>query len=494
MSDDAAVATEEGAQPKASGPGSKKKRQWQKVDTAEAYQQWLEANPPVSSPSKGSGKKGKAKSGGAFAEGELGEGRRSKGGKGGGLVPADLPQGRSEDDGTKGGIGQPGELPQDADAASQQGKGSLGKGPRRGAKGREGGGKGGGKGLGGFGGSPGGKGPGSISGRGAGAFGKGCGKLNRSPQADAIPSPDGDLSGLGQSREPFGDGVAMAGARCGARPSAAQRPSGPGSPKGGSPGQASPHRFGGMPAGAAFSHFAVGNGGAGGGVQVPFGGMPTMPAMYALPCYVVSPHGGPNAASGVGGLPASAGSGAALAPASPSVVAGAVASTGAPFGVIGGACQLAPAAPLPPATPEARQAVKAQVQQQLEYYFGQDNLIRDVFLRTRMNQDGWVAVALLAGFRRIQYLTSDMSIMLEAITASSKLELDSEGAHVRLRTGWQEWPLSSGNPGGPSPAPAHGVGPQVPGAAGMVLAPVASPVPAGAVPASAMGAPPMREA
>jgi la-related protein 1 len=42
------------------------------------------------------------------------------------------------------------------------------------------------------------------------------------------------------------------------------------------------------------------------------------------------------------------------------------------------------------------------LQQQLEYYFSAQNLAKDEFLRSKMNSDGYVSTALVAGFKRVQ--------------------------------------------------------------------------------------------
>lgn len=100
---------------------------------------------------------------------------------------------------------------------------------------------------------------------------------------------------------------------------------------------------------------------------------------------------------------------------------------------------MAPAVPLSPAD---RQQLKTQVQAQIEYYFGKDNLIKDIHLRTNcMNSEGWVPIAVLAGFRRIQNMTTDISIIHEALQGISMLEVDPTGVHIRVKDTWQNWIL-----------------------------------------------------
>lgn len=100
------------------------------------------------------------------------------------------------------------------------------------------------------------------------------------------------------------------------------------------------------------------------------------------------------------------------------------------------------AAQQPSAQPSAvdRQQLKQNVQAQIEYYFGQENLIKDWYLRSSlMNEEGWVPLQLLAGFRRVQSMTTDLSIIQEAVASSQMLELDPQGALLRLKENWEEW-------------------------------------------------------
>lgn len=81
-----------------------------------------------------------------------------------------------------------------------------------------------------------------------------------------------------------------------------------------------------------------------------------------------------------------------------------------------------------------------------------------------MSEEGWVPIQLLATFRRLQSLTTDMTLVMESITASTKLEVDPSGAQVRLKSGWQEWILSANRQAGGGEAAAPD-SPTVPGTA-----------------------------
>lgn len=67
--------------------------------------------------------------------------------------------------------------------------------------------------------------------------------------------------------------------------------------------------------------------------------------------------------------------------------------------------------------------IKEYIRKQVEYYFSEDNLMRDFFLRRKMCKEGFLPVTLIASFHRIQSITSDLPLIIGAISASDKLEL-----------------------------------------------------------------------
>jgi len=122
-----------------------------------------------------------------------------------------------------------------------------------------------------------------------------------------------------------------------------------------------------------------------------------------------------------------------------------------------------PGAGLPAAPPAPREALKAQVLAQIEYYFSEDNLIKDIYLRSKaMDEEGWVSIQLLAAFKRVQTMTTDVSLILDAVQSSQKLQFDAEHSRVRLLQGWQRWTLPASRPAreppstGPPERPAGG--------------------------------------
>lgn len=147
-----------------------------------------------------------------------------------------------------------------------------------------------------------------------------------------------------------------------------------------------------------------------------------MPAMYAMPYYVPMQIQGSLYTSSSPFVP----------------TAGQLSGHGPALGGPGGA---GPGAKLQqaPLAGADRAVLVGQVQQQLEYYFDGENLVKDMFLRRNMTEEGWVTVQLIAGFRLIQSMTTDLSVVVEAIQASSKIELDIQKQFVRAKENWQNW-------------------------------------------------------
>lgn len=58
-----------------------------------------------------------------------------------------------------------------------------------------------------------------------------------------------------------------------------------------------------------------------------------------------------------------------------------------------------------------------------EYYFSEENLVKDFFLRRKMNAQGFLPLTLIASFQRVQNLTMDIDLVINAVLESDKLEL-----------------------------------------------------------------------
>lgn len=85
-----------------------------------------------------------------------------------------------------------------------------------------------------------------------------------------------------------------------------------------------------------------------------------------------------------------------------------------------------------PAMDEA--TLKEALKQQIEYYFSVDNLVKDMFLRTKMGPDGFLPLSLICGFKRVKMMSQDMTFILSAIAESEEVEVQDD--QIRKRKDW----------------------------------------------------------
>lgn len=86
--------------------------------------------------------------------------------------------------------------------------------------------------------------------------------------------------------------------------------------------------------------------------------------------------------------------------------------------------------------------LRAKVVKQIEYYFSVENLCKDLFLRQHMDGQGWVPISLVATFRLVRVLTSDVNFILSALRNSSVVEVKPD--KIRRRGDWSKWLLPDG--------------------------------------------------
>lgn len=82
---------------------------------------------------------------------------------------------------------------------------------------------------------------------------------------------------------------------------------------------------------------------------------------------------------------------------------------------------------------------KTYILEQIEYYFSLDNLLKDVYFRKQMDEEGFVEIATLAQFNRIKAVSSDVEFIKGVLLRSESLEI--LGDKVRRKTDWQRWIL-----------------------------------------------------
>ncbi|XP_048431429.1 la-related protein 1C-like [Pyrus x bretschneideri] len=94
---------------------------------------------------------------------------------------------------------------------------------------------------------------------------------------------------------------------------------------------------------------------------------------------------------------------------------------------------------------------------QIDYYFSNDNLIKDTYLRRNMDDQGWVRIKLIVGFKKVMSLTDNIQLILDAMRMSTVVEV--QGDKIRRRNDWERWVM-------PSAQPPNASGSQTPGRAG----------------------------
>lgn len=82
-----------------------------------------------------------------------------------------------------------------------------------------------------------------------------------------------------------------------------------------------------------------------------------------------------------------------------------------------------------PGGEELKEAIKNQV----EFYFSSQNLPSDSFLLSKMDEEQYVPVSLIATFGKIKALTSDHDLIAQSLEESKFLELSADKSKLRLR-------------------------------------------------------------
>ncbi|MED6106378.1 hypothetical protein PIB30_004151 [Stylosanthes scabra] len=93
----------------------------------------------------------------------------------------------------------------------------------------------------------------------------------------------------------------------------------------------------------------------------------------------------------------------------------------------------------PPAMfyPVAETSLTNAIVKQIDYYFSDANLVKDEFLRSNMDAQGFVPISLVAGFHRVKSLTSNIELILDSLRISTVVEV--KGDKLRRRNEWMKW-------------------------------------------------------
>ncbi|KAJ4970946.1 hypothetical protein NE237_004045 [Protea cynaroides] len=93
-----------------------------------------------------------------------------------------------------------------------------------------------------------------------------------------------------------------------------------------------------------------------------------------------------------------------------------------------------PGFPIP--APEAL-ALRTNIGKQIEYYFSDENLQKDPYLLSLMDDQGWVSISKIADFNRVKKMTSNIPFILDALRSSNNIEM--QGDKIRKRDDWSKW-------------------------------------------------------
>ncbi|XP_065884842.1 la-related protein 1B-like isoform X2 [Dysidea avara] len=94
-----------------------------------------------------------------------------------------------------------------------------------------------------------------------------------------------------------------------------------------------------------------------------------------------------------------------------------------------------------PILPVDDSKLQGYVKKQIEYYFSDENLQKDFFLRNQMDEEGFVPISVIANFNRLQALTQDTELIKESLQGSTTVEM--KGDKVRKMQNWQVWVVAS---------------------------------------------------
>lgn len=95
-----------------------------------------------------------------------------------------------------------------------------------------------------------------------------------------------------------------------------------------------------------------------------------------------------------------------------------------------------------------------RIQKQIEYYFSDENLNKDIFIRRNMDAStGFCPLILISSFHRVKSLTQDINMIIQALENSTVIEFSPDKSGVRRRDDPLKWPIVTPKPLG-SPASA----------------------------------------
>lgn len=77
------------------------------------------------------------------------------------------------------------------------------------------------------------------------------------------------------------------------------------------------------------------------------------------------------------------------------------------------------------------EALIEAIQKQIEYYFSVDNLIKDIYLRKHMDDEGWISLPFVCSFNRVKTLCPDLVTIYDVIQKSTIIECNAVPADAQ---------------------------------------------------------------
>ncbi|XP_042460960.1 la-related protein 1A-like [Zingiber officinale] len=99
-----------------------------------------------------------------------------------------------------------------------------------------------------------------------------------------------------------------------------------------------------------------------------------------------------------------------------------------------------PSYPSPTVHPNMTQemvALQANIVKQIEYYFSDENLQKDQYLISLLDEHGWVSITKIADFNRVKRMTTSIPLILDALLGSNLIEIQDD--KIRRRGDWSKW-------------------------------------------------------
>ncbi|XP_009416371.2 la-related protein 1A-like isoform X1 [Musa acuminata AAA Group] len=90
----------------------------------------------------------------------------------------------------------------------------------------------------------------------------------------------------------------------------------------------------------------------------------------------------------------------------------------------------------PNLTPEMA-ALRSNIVKQIEYYFSDENLQKDQYLISLLDEQGWVSISKIADFKRVKTMTTNIPLILDALRSSSLVEVQDD--KIRRHGDWSKW-------------------------------------------------------